>query len=213
MLQTWCQRVLALVAAVILPATLLQAALNTPPTLRPRRRRTSSLAGQLLVASPAMGDPRFARTVILMVRHDHNGAMGIVINRPIGERPLASLLEALGEPRADATGEVRLFVGGPVQPDFAFVLHSPEYRQPDTIDIGGRAGMTANRTVLRDLGGSGGPSKSLLIFGYSGWGPNQLESELAAKAWFTAPADPADDLRRGPRQAVGPAMQRRSRDL
>jgi putative transcriptional regulator len=123
------------------------------------------------------------------------------------------LLEALGEPRADATGEVRLFVGGPVQPDLAFVLHSSEYRLPDTIDIGGRAGMSTNRNVLRDLGGSGGPSKSLLIFGYSGWGPNQLEGELAAKSWFTAPADPKmifDEDRDG---LWDLAMQRRTRDL
>jgi Uncharacterized ACR, COG1678 len=86
------QRLGALVAAILLPATL-HAALPTPAEAPER----SFLTGQLLIASPTMGDPRFLQTVILMVQHDRNGALGIVINRPLGDRPLAQLLEALGE--------------------------------------------------------------------------------------------------------------------
>jgi putative transcriptional regulator len=173
----------------------------------------SSLAGQLLVASPAMGDPRFARTVILMVRHDIKGAMGIIINRPFGTRPLGALLEALGEPHPEATGEVRLFIGGPVQPEFAFILHTPDYRQPDTLDIGGRLALTASQAVLRDIATGSGPSKSLLAFGYAGWAPNQLEAELAHGAWVTAPADLALVFDEDRDKVWELAMARRTRDL
>src|SRR5262249_24953962 len=82
-----------------------------------RAEEPTSLTGQLLIATPSMGDPRFARTVILMVRHDKDGAFGIVINRPIAERPLAELLGMLGDNGAPAAGSVRIFAGGPVQPE------------------------------------------------------------------------------------------------
>jgi putative transcriptional regulator len=148
-----------------------------------------------------------------MVRHDLKGAMGIVINRPFGARPLGALLEALGEPHSDATGEMQLFIGGPVQPEFAFVLHTPDYRQPDTIDIGGRLALTASRAVLRDIATSSGPSKSLLAFGYAGWAPNQLEAELAHGAWVTAPADQALVFDEERDKVWERAMERRTRDL
>ena len=114
----------AIAAAILVPATLLHAALPTP-TDAPEH---GSLTGQLLIAAPTMGDPRFAHTVILMVRHDRNGALGIVINRPIGERPLASVLQALGEKgtaankvlAGDRTADA-LEIGGDLAPDVAAV--------------------------------------------------------------------------------------------
>jgi putative transcriptional regulator len=117
-------RLSSIAAAIFLPATLLHAAL---PAEAPER---ASLAGQLLIAAPRMGDPRFQQTVILMVRHDRNGALGIVINRPVGDRPLASILAALREKDTAVAGEVRIFAGGPVQPDIGFVVHSAEYHRP-----------------------------------------------------------------------------------
>jgi putative AlgH/UPF0301 family transcriptional regulator len=125
-------------AAIFLSATLLQAALPAPAEAPER----ASLTGQLLIAAPTMGDPRFQHTLILMVRHDRNGALGIVINRPVGDRPLASILSALGEKDTAVAGEVRIFAGGPVQPDIGFVIHSAEYHRPDTVDIDGRVAMT-----------------------------------------------------------------------
>src|SRR5437899_5573614 len=101
-----------LVAAAML-ATLVGAALSALPAASQR----ASLAGQLLIAAPNMGDPRFHQTVVLLVLHDRNGAMGLVVNRPLEARPLASLLEALGETAAGAAGSVRIFAGGPVQPE------------------------------------------------------------------------------------------------
>jgi putative transcriptional regulator len=148
-----------------------------------------SLAGQLLIASPTITDPRFARTVILMVQHDRNGALGIIVNLPMGERPVASLLEMLGEADAKVAGTVNIFAGGPVQPQMGFVVHSADYRRPDTIAIDGRLAMTASREVVRDIADGKGPKKSLIAFGYAGWAPGQLEGERLRGSWFTTPAE------------------------
>jgi putative transcriptional regulator len=173
-------------AAALTPALLLL--LAAPP---PSGAQTpTSLAGQLLVASPSMGDPRFERTVILMVRHDKDGAFGIVINRPAGERPLAELLGMLGEKDATVAGKVRLFGGGPVQPELGFVIHSTDYRVSGTFEITTRLAMTSSREILRDIGSGKGPRQSLIAFGYAGWGSGQLEGELKRRDWSIAPADP-----------------------
>jgi putative transcriptional regulator len=151
---------------------------------------TESLAGELLIAAPTIGDPRFAHTVILIIRHDKNGAFGIVINRPVGERSISSLLEVTGDSDPDATGSVQVFAGGPVQPELGFVVHSAEYHRGETIDVDSRVAMTASRQVLRDIGHSQGPKKSLFAFGYAGWAPAQLEGEIARRDWFTTPEEP-----------------------
>jgi len=151
---------------------------------------STSLAGQLLVAEPEMSDPRFAKSVILMVQHDQKGALGIVINRPADEVPVAKLLDALGIDSKDSDGRVRLFAGGPVQPDVGLIVHTAEYRRTGTIDIDGRVAMTTDPQVLRDIGHHEGPRQSLVAFGYAGWGPGQLEGELILRGWFTMPEDP-----------------------
>jgi putative transcriptional regulator len=202
------QRLGATVAAILLPATL-YAALPTPAEAPEQQ----FLTGQLLIASPTMGDPRFLQTVILMVRHDRNGALGIVINRPIGDRPLARLLEALGENDPGVAGTVRIFAGGPVQPDIGFVLHSTDYHRSDTLDIDGHVAMTSSREVLRDIGNQRGPNKSLIAFGYAGWAPGQLEGEFAHGFWYTTPQD-ANLVFDDDRDDVWDhAMKRRTQDL
>jgi putative transcriptional regulator len=173
----------------------------------------TSLAGQLLIASPSMGDPRFTQTVVLMARHDKTGAFGIVINRPVGERPLASLLEALGEKDAGVEGTVRIFAGGPVQRDLGFVVHSADYRASGTIAVDGRVAVTANRDVLRDIARKQGPKKSLIAFGYAGWGPGQLEGEMALRAWFTAEDDEGLVFDEDRDKVWDAAMKRRTQDL
>jgi putative transcriptional regulator len=174
---------------------------------------TVSLTGQLLIAAPTIGDPRFAHTVILMVRHDSQGAFGIVINRPVGEGSIASLLEGAGEDVSGISGSVKIFAGGPVQQELGFVVHSAEYHLDETLEVDGRVAMTANRQVLRDIGRNLGPVKSLFALGYAGWGPGQLEGELAHHDWFTTPAEPRlifDDDRANLWEE---AMARRTRDL
>jgi putative transcriptional regulator len=205
---TWLRRLIGISAALFLPATL-HAALPTPVETPER----AFLTGQLLIASPTMGDPRFQQTVILMVRHDRTGALGIVVNRPLGERPLARLLEALGDKDTPVAGTVRIFAGGPVQPDIGFVVHSAEYRRPDTLDIDGQVAMTSSREILRDIGSHRGPNKSLIAFGYAGWAPGQLEGEIAHGFWFTTPQDAKlifDDDRG---EVWDRAMKRRTQDL
>jgi putative transcriptional regulator len=172
--------VLALLA---LPAALTATtpyATEAPPSLR----------GQFLIATPSMRDPRFDHAVILMVRHDSDGALGIVINRPLGEKPLTDLLAAFGNKDATASGNVRLFLGGPVQPQVSFVIHGADYRRPETLDIDAHLAATPAGEILPDIARNAGPAKSLIAFGYAGWGPGQLDDELAHNVWYTAPADP-----------------------
>jgi putative transcriptional regulator len=193
-------------AGALLGAALLTPAATDSPEI-------ASLAGQLLIASPNIGDPRFAHAVILMVKHDKDGAFGITINRPVGEKSIASLLEAPGEDVSDIEGTLSVFAGGPVQPELGFVVHSAEYWRDETIEVDERVAMTASRQILRDIGHNRGPQKSLFALGYAGWGPGQLESELARHDWFTAPEEPKlifDDDRAN---LWEDAMARRTREL
>ena len=179
-----------------------------------------SLAGQLLVASAAIQDPRFHHSVILLLRHDANGAFGIVINRPLGERPIAELLaDANRGDRGNATkdsgleGTIRVFLGGPVEPQYGFVIHGGDYRRPETLRLENGIAMTATKEVLRDIGRHQGPEKYLFALGYAGWGAGQLEGEIARRDWFTAPAD-GDLVFDEERGAVWErALARRTRDL
>jgi len=132
---------------LILALLAMTAALMGPSDAAP----PPSLKGQLLIATPAMRDTRFDRAVILMVRHDIDGAMGIVINRPLGEKPLTDLLAAFGDKDTAASGNVRIFLGGPVQPEVSFVIHGADYRRPETLDIDARLAATPASEVVRDI--------------------------------------------------------------
>jgi putative transcriptional regulator len=180
------RRLCLIVTAFVLQTALLRAALpgSDEAPARP------SLAGQLLVAAPGIGDPRFARTVILVVEHGPGGAFGIVINKPIGEQPLASVLKALGQNEGNDMGSVRIFSGGPVQPEAGFVVHSADYRRPETVALTDRLSVTSSVAILQDIGDKRGPAKILVAFGHAGWGPEQLEHEIEEHAWGTAEADP-----------------------
>ncbi|HET9537580.1 MAG TPA: YqgE/AlgH family protein [Mesorhizobium sp.] len=171
-----------------------------------------SLVGQVLIASPVIGDPRFSRTVILMVRHTKDGAFGITINRPLGEHSLAQLLGLFGESDASAEGNVQIFAGGPVQPGVCFVVHSADYNRSNTIAVKEFASVTPCRDVLGDIGRKTGPQKALIAFGYAGWASGQVEAELARNDWATAAAD-ADLVFDVKREGVWEAaMTRRPRD-
>jgi putative transcriptional regulator len=177
------------------------------------RGDVTSLAGQLLVAAPSMGDPRFYHTVILMLRDNADGSMGIVINKPVGEQPMAEILKAVGDDTNGVMGTIRVFAGGPVEPRLGFVVHSPDYRRSDTLAVDDHVAMTANRQVLEDIAHKKGPRKSLFAFGYAGWGAGQLAHEMARHDWYTATDDPAlvFDLDRA--RLWDEAMARRTRDL
>jgi putative transcriptional regulator len=156
----------------------------TPP-------QPGGLAGQFLVAAEEMGDPRFVRTVILMIRHDASGAMGLIVNRPAGEVPMARLLEGIGLDGTGARGDVRLHYGGPVGPQQGLTLHSPEYTIDGTLRVTGDIAVTGNPEILRAIGAGRGPKRHLIALGYAGWAPGQLESEMKAGGWIAVPADAA----------------------
>lgn len=153
--------------------------------------KTGSLAGQLLVATTELDDPRFIRTVIYMVRHDAGGAMGLVVNRPMGEVPIAHLLERLGMDGKGVGGEMRVHYGGPVEPTRGFVLHTTDYATEGTQVVDDRIALTYQPEILRAIGGGTGPRRTLLTLGYAGWAPGQLETEIAAGSWVSVPADEA----------------------
>ncbi len=187
MLRWHAKNLIPVAAAVALSATVLHAALPTEPDVG----GATSLAGQLLVAAPDQHGAAFDRTVILLARHNKEGAIGIVINRPGERRPIAEVLAQLGADASGVSGSVRVFAGGPVDTEIAFAIHGAEYRRPETMDIDGRVAMSGAVEVLRDLGLGHGPRKSLIAFGYAGWAPTQLEQELANGFWLVVPEDPA----------------------
>jgi putative transcriptional regulator len=150
------------------------------------------LCGKLLVAMPGMGDPRFEHSVILMCAHSEDGAMGLVVNKPVPDLSFGSLLEQLQIPRVPMGRDIRVHFGGPVERGRGFVLHSRDYGGgPATMQIAGGFGMTATLDVLEAMARGEGPDRALLALGYAGWGPGQLEAEIARNDWLTTEASAA----------------------
>ena len=150
------------------------------------------LAGKLLIAMPGMGDPRFAHTVILVCASSDERSMGLILNRPAHDVQFGALLEQLGIPRAAAGRDIRVHFGGPVERGRGFVLHSCDYPGGQaTLQLEGGFAMTATLDVLEALAQGEGPATAILALGYAGWGPGQLEAEIARNDWLTADA-PAD---------------------
>lgn len=148
------------------------------------------LTGKLLIAMPGMGDPRFAHSVVYLCSHGDDGAMGLIVNKP-ADLPLSALLEQLEIPcPSRRIGERPVRFGGPVETGRGFVLHSSDYEANlHSMEIGGGFSMSATLDVLEDIAQGDGPERGLLMLGYSGWGPGQLEGEIAQNGWLTADAD------------------------
>jgi putative transcriptional regulator len=162
------------------------AAAPSPETRAPASR---FLTGQLLVATEQLGDPRFARTVVYMLRHDGTGAMGLVVNRPLAEVPLVRLLEQFGLDSRGATGQLRVHYGGPVERSRGFVLHTADFIGEGTEIVHDAIAFTSHPRIFAAIASGGGPRRALFAAGYAGWGPGQLEREIDGGSWFTAPAD------------------------
>jgi putative transcriptional regulator len=159
------------------------------PEPRLRAQEEQHFVGQFLVATPTMADPRFQESVVYMIGHGKDGALGLVINRPIAEGPLADLLKALGRDIESAEGKVTIFYGGPVDVEELFILHGNDYASKATRFVGNGLGVTSDSEILRAIAGGKGPRQKLFIFGYAGWGPGQLEAEIDSGAWFVIPAE------------------------
>jgi putative transcriptional regulator len=147
------------------------------------------ITGQLLVATPEMKDPRFAETVIYMVKHDADGAFGLVINRPMAKGSFEDLLKGFGTEIDDAKGEVVIHYGGPVSNEHGFVLHSDDITIESSMKVANGIAMTADVKMIEAMARGKGPRQSLVMLGYAGWAPGQLEMELKADSWFVIPGD------------------------
>ena len=152
----------------------------------------SSVKDHFLIATEKMKDDRFEKTVIIMLESDENGAWGIVINRRLGTMPIALLID----PSLNTSEEreklykinIPIFWGGPVDVKQIFILHTTEY-QSDTTKNYGNISITQDYNILFDIAENKGPEKSLIIFGYSGWGSGQLEGEMERDHWILSDID------------------------
>jgi putative transcriptional regulator len=150
----------------------------------------SSLAGQLLVAMPQMGDPRFARSVIYLCAHSGDaGAMGLVINKLMGSLTMAELFAQLEIEPGSLADTRPVHFGGPVETGRGFVLHTGDYREEGTMPVADNISVTATLDILRAIGRGGGPRQCLFALGYAGWAPGQLDAEIQANGWLSVAAD------------------------
>jgi putative transcriptional regulator len=148
------------------------------------------LSGQLLLAMPGIGDPRFEKAVIAMCVHDENGALGIGLGRIVPRITFHDLLRQLDIDPGVAP-DVAIHLGGPVEPQRGFLLHSTEWGGPESIQVGDRWTLSATLEILRAIAEGRGPRRWLAALGYAGWGAGQLEEELCGNGWFAAPGSEA----------------------
>ena len=196
----------ALLAAVVLVALAVAEGRAQAP---PRR----SLAGRLLVATEAMRDPRFARTVIYLMRHREEGALGLIINVPMGEIPFERALKPLGLEAPPGSGDLQVYYGGPVEPGQGFILHTPDWKSDGTTVVNEHFAFTQNPKILESMARANGPRRALFCLGYAGWAPGQLDAELATGSWGIATADERLVFETAPAQKWIEAMARRILEL
>lgn len=146
------------------------------------------LDGRLLLAMPSLADPNFHGSVILMCEHSDEGALGLIINRPLDLR-LGAVLAQLGlSTEQPALAECPVYSGGPVENHRGFVVHDAPERYEDSLDLAGELSVTSSEEVLAAISRGEGPRRFMVALGYAGWGPGQLEQEIAGNAWLAAPA-------------------------
>ncbi|MBG6206784.1 putative transcriptional regulator [Labrenzia sp. EL_126] len=160
---------------------------------------TDSLEGQFLIAMPSMADSRFEHSVIYLCSHSDQGAMGLVVNQVARHLSLEELLiqlDILNDDESairlpDSIRGMNVHKGGPVEVERGFVLHSDDFMlNQSTLTIDNGICLTATLEILRALAQGDGPEQAILALGYAGWAPGQLENEIQANGWLTAPADP-----------------------
>lgn len=150
-----------------------------------------NLTGQILIAMPGMQDPRFAQSVVFLCAHTAEGAMGLVLNRPLAAPSFEDLLRQLDITPLPPARSIRLCHGGPVENARGFVLHTTDWTGEGSLRVDDALALTASLDILKAIAQGGGPRESLLALGYAGWSAGQLDSEMRQNAWLTAPADPS----------------------
>jgi putative transcriptional regulator len=147
------------------------------------------LTGQLLIAMPTMSDPRFARSVICLCAHNAEGAMGIVLSRPIVRPSFDELLQQLEIKPVPSLRQIPMCSGGPVDAGRGFMLHTTDWTGEGSLTVNGTLALTATLDVLRVVAAGEGPRKCMLALGYAGWGPGQLDQELQDNAWLSTESE------------------------
>ncbi len=159
------------------------------------RRERDFLAGQLLIAMPNMGDPRFEKSVVFICAHDEEHAMGVIVNKRLADVELSDLLEQLEIEPQESAESTPVYFGGPVQTERGLVLHTLDYCRDTTLILGQDIALTATKDVLIDIGGrhpvKPPPRRFLLAIGHAGWAAGQLEEEIAKNAWVHCDPDEA----------------------
>ena len=150
--------------------------------------QNANLTGHFLIAMPAMADPYFAKTLTYICEHNEQGALGVVVNRPI-DMTLQVLFDQIGVALENPpVAAASLYFGGPVQTDRGFVLHQPAGEWSSTLAVEDGICLTTSKDILEAVGRGEGPSRFIVTLGYAGWAPGQLESELLQNAWLNVPA-------------------------
>lgn len=152
------------------------------------KRKGGSLAGHLLIATPAVQGSCFARSVIYLCSHNDAGAMGIIINYPVENIHLSEILEQLGINAKTPARDLPVHFGGPVEANRGFVVHSGDYEGDECLIRQGGLAVTASLSILQELAAGKGPQQGMLVLGYAGWAPGQLEAEIETGSWIVAPA-------------------------
>jgi putative transcriptional regulator len=146
------------------------------------------LTHHFLIAMPNMADPYFSKSLTYICEHNDQGALGVVVNRPI-DMTLQSLFERLSMSLRDgAVADAPIYFGGPVQTDRGFVLHEPPGDWQTTLKVREQIGLTTSKDILEAVGRGEGPARLLVTLGYAGWSPGQLEHEITQNAWLTVEA-------------------------
>lgn len=156
------------------------------------------LTGKFLIAMPSMPDPRFAHSVVLLCAHSRDGAMGLIVNKPLPDLRLSALLDNLDLPIADANAgladgfaDAPVHFGGPVETGRGFVLHSPDFfSEEGSLEVSKGIVLSTSVEILAEMARGQGPSQAIIALGYAGWAPEQLEAEIRAGGWLISAADP-----------------------
>jgi len=177
------------VASALLIGFLLTAARPSPNSIPKAQVFSGSLKGKLLVASPQMKGNIFERSVIVMVEHNEKGAFGLIVNKPVSRVAKAKVYKRLGPPNEQVEGQFTIFVGGPVEPKAGFIIHDGLQKFDGTQSVAKDLLVSPERPVIEAMARGEGPARYVVVVGYSGWAPGQLESELQRQDWVTAPLD------------------------
>lgn len=167
---------------------------------------TVNLTNHFLIAMPNMADPNFSGTLTYIADHNEQGALGVVVNRPI-DLDLSMLFEQIGLNLPEGLRDQIVYLGGPVQQERGFVLHTPTDAYSSTLNVTDAVSLTTSKDILEAVAEGKGPDKFMVSLGYSGWSAGQLEQEMAQNAWLSVEADPHVIFDLPPQERLPAAME------